>query len=350
MNFPGYLKGRTTIRWGIIGCGDVTEVKSGPGFQKAEGSALVAVMRRNGERAADYARRHNVPRWYDNADALIADATVDAVYIATPPDTHTEYALKVAAAGKPAYVEKPMARNTAECDRMFEAFQRSRLPLYVAYYRRRMPRFLTARDLISDGSLGRVTSVRYQCSAPRHKDDGGWRVQAEKSGGGHFIDIGSHAIDLLDFFCGPLSEVAGVAGRHGENSLVEDAVAMSFFAGGAISGVASWNFASAEREDAFTITGTEGRLSFSLMGDEPLRLENSGGVQMLTRPNPAHVQQPFIQSVVDDLLGRGVCPSTGETGRRASQVMDAVLTGYYGGRADEFWRRPETWPGRQQML
>jgi predicted dehydrogenase len=332
----------------MIGCGEVTEVKSGPGFQNADGSALVAVMRRNGGLAADYARRHGVPRWYDRADALIADTTVDAVYIATPPDTHTEYALKAVVAGKPAYVEKPMARNTAECDRMVEAFQHSRLPLYVAYYRRRLPRFLTARDLISDGSLGRVTGVRYQCSAPRHKDDGGWRVHAEKSGGGHFIDIGSHAIDLLDFFFGPLNDVAGVAGNHGESCLVEDMVAMSFLAGGGIPGVASWNFASAEREDAFTITGTEGRLTFSLMGDEPLRLENSVGVQMLTRPNPAHVQQPLIQSVVDDLLGRGACHSTGETARRASQIMDTVLTGYYGGRTDEFWRRPETWPGRRQ--
>jgi predicted dehydrogenase len=304
-------------------------------------------MRRNGGLAADYARRHAVPRWYDHADALIADAEVDAVYIATPPDTHAEYALKVASSGKPAYVEKPMARNTTECDRMIRAFQSSRLPLYVAYFRRRLPRFLTARDLIAAGSLGRVTGVRYQCAAPRHKDDAGWRVQAEKSGGGHFLDIGSHAIDLLDFFFDQLTNVAGVAGNHRMNCVVEDEVAMSFLAGG-IPGVACWNFASAVREDAFTITGTEGRLTFSLLGDEPLRLENSAGVQMLARPNPAHVQQPLIQSVVDDLLGRGTCPSTGETALRASRIMDAVLTGYYGARTDEFWRRPETWPcGRQ---
>ena len=90
------------VRWGIIGCGDVTEVKSGPGFYQAERSRLVAVMRRNRELAADYARRHNVPRWYDRAEQLIADPEVDAVYIATPPDSHLYYALQVAAAGKPA--------------------------------------------------------------------------------------------------------------------------------------------------------------------------------------------------------------------------------------------------------
>ena len=345
MNFPGHFAGRSLIRWGLIGCGAVTEVKSGPGFQQAAGSALVAVMRRQGALAADYARRHGVPRWYDQADALLADPDVDAVYVATPPDTHADYALKAAAAGKPAYVEKPMARHTAECDRMIAAFQSARLPLFVAYYRRGLPRFLAARELLANGALGRVTGVRYHFSAPRHLDDGGWRVNAEISGGGHFLDIGSHAIDLLDLFFGPLSQVAGVAGRHDGAGLVEDGVTMSFLAGG-VPGAASWNFAGAEREDTFIIAGTAGRLLFSLLGDEPLRLENAAGIQNVDRPNPPHVQQPLIQSVVDDLLGRGTCPSTGESARRASLVMDTVLTGYYGGRADEFWRRPETWPGR----
>ena len=260
MRFPEFFKGRTTVRWGIIGCGDVTEVKSGPGFQKAAGSALVAVMRRRGDLAADYARRHGVPRWYDDARALIADPEVDAVYVATPPETHLEYALQVAAAGKPAYVEKPMARHAPECDRMVAAFAAARLPLYVAYYRRRLPRFLTARELITSGALGRVTSVRYHFSAPRHtdKNDGGWRVNAAVSGGGHFVDIGSHAVDLLDFFFGPLTAVSGVAGNHGGGGRVEDTVAMSFLAGDGVPGAATWNFASAEREDTFLITGTAG--------------------------------------------------------------------------------------------
>ena len=122
-----------TIRWGIIGCGNVTEVKSGPGFQKAQHSALVAVMRRDGALARDYAERHGVPRWYDDADALIADPDVDAVYVATPPDSHAEYALRVARAGKPVYVEKPMALNHAQCRVMIDACRAAHVPLFVAY-------------------------------------------------------------------------------------------------------------------------------------------------------------------------------------------------------------------------
>ncbi len=90
-----------TIRWGIIGCGDVTEVKSGPALQKANHSQLVAVMRRTGALARDYAQRHGVPRWYDQADELIHDPEVDAIYIATPPASHKDYTLLTAHAGKP---------------------------------------------------------------------------------------------------------------------------------------------------------------------------------------------------------------------------------------------------------
>src|SRR5262252_4417455 len=158
-----------TIRWGIIGCGDVTEVKSGPGFQKAEGSELVAVMRRRGDLARDYARRHGVPSWYDDAEKLIRDPSVDAVYIATPPGEHERLALAVCAARKPAYVEKPMARSHGECRRMVEAFQAARVPIFVAYYRRALPRFLKARELLTSGQLGRITGVTYRLSGPYHR-------------------------------------------------------------------------------------------------------------------------------------------------------------------------------------
>ena len=87
------------INWGIIGCGDVTEVKSGPAFNKVPGSKLVAVMRRDAAKAADYAKRHNVPRWYNDAEALINDAEVNAIYIATPPSSHAAYALAAIKAG-----------------------------------------------------------------------------------------------------------------------------------------------------------------------------------------------------------------------------------------------------------
>lgn len=340
---------RTVIRWGIIGCGDVTEVKSGPAFQKAAGSQLVAVMRRNRELAADYARRHGVPRSYDSASALINDPEVDAVYIATPPGAHLENALLVADAGKPAYVEKPMARHTPECDAMFTAFAKARQKLFVAYYRRALPRFLRIKQLLDEGTLGRITGISYRFSAaPGATPDPQnlpWRLQPAASGGGLFLDVGSHVLDLLDFYFGPLESVRGSAARFAGPADVEDVVSLTFRTHAGVPGSAMWDFSTQGAEDDLELTGTKGRLSIAIMGAQPAVLTTDRGTEMLDLPNPPHVHQPLVQTVVDELLGRGTCPSTAESARRTSVVMDGVLAGYYGGRDDEFWNRPQTWPG-----
>ncbi|MGA2052174.1 MAG: Gfo/Idh/MocA family oxidoreductase [Opitutales bacterium] len=351
MTTPSAWQPRAPVRWGILGCGDVTEVKSGPGFQKAEGSQLVAVMRRNAALAQDYARRHAVPKWYSDADALIRDPEVDAVYIATPPGSHLEYALRVCAAGKPAYVEKPLARSAAECDQMLAAFARARLPLFVAYYRRAQPRFLKVKELLGSGVLGQLTGIRYHYSEPKHRALAAelpWRLDAAVAGGGFFLDLGSHTLDLLDFFFGPLLDVAGHAANLASPYAVEDSLAMTFRTAAGVPGTASWNFAAAATEDLFQFTGTAGRLSVPTFSLDPIRLETSAGTQTFELPNPPHVAQPLIQTVVDDLLGLGSCPSTGESAARTSRVMDQVLDSYYGGRADAFWTRPHSWPGRRQ--
>jgi len=349
---PSAWTPRDVIRWGIIGCGDVTEIKSGPGFQKSAGSKLVAVMRRNAALAEDYAKRHGVPKWYSDADALIRDPEVDAIYIATPPGSHLEMALRVAAAGKPCHVEKPMARTATECEAMIAAFARARLPLFVAYYRRAQPRFLKAKELIGT-ALGRVTSIRYQFTDPRHNAAAGslpWRLEAENAGGGFFLDLGSHTLDLLDFFFGPLAAVSGHAANLASPYDVEDTLAMSFHSPAGAPGSASWNFAGqtpgGKPEDFFQITGTIGRLTFSTFGNEPLRLETAdGAVHEFPFSPPQHVAQPLIQTVVDELRGQGTCPSPGIAAIRTSSVMDTVLASYYGGRDDDFWNRKDTWPG-----
>jgi predicted dehydrogenase len=343
-----FFSGRNVVRWGIIGCGDVTEVKSGPGFRKATGSQLVAVMRRDAAKAEDYAKRHGVPRWYSDADALIADRDVDAVYIATPPESHADLALKVAAAGKPAYVEKPMARSAAECDVMVAAFERAKLPLYVAYYRRRLPRFLKAEELVKTGAIGRVTGVSWRFAAPQHRSPDSWRVEAKLAGGGHFLDLASHTLDYIDYLLGPISGVKGTAANLASAYAVEDAVALTFRTEGGVLGAVSCNFASAVRDDTLRLTGTEGEITFSVFGTDAVRCESAEGLRNYEMPNPPHVAQPLIQTVVDDLLGLGSCPSTGKSARRTSKVMDEALTDYYGGRGEAFWSRAAEWPGRRQ--
>jgi len=302
-------------------------------------------MRRNRDLAADYARRHGVPRWYDRAEQLIADPEVDAVYIATPPDSHLSYALQVAAAGKPAYVEKPMARSAAECDRMVTAFQKREVPLYVAYYRRGLPRFCQVKEWITAGTIGRITGVDYHFASSAHRSDAGWRTNVTSAGAGLFLDLGSHALDLLDFFLGPLEHVQGRAVNRATPQDAEDSVALHFSAGGVL-GAATWNFASGVARDICRITGTEGCIEYSTFDNVPLRLTTEKGTESVEIAHPTHVQQPLIQQVVDDLLGRAQCPSTGISARRTSLVMDTALTAYYGDRSNPFWDSPSAWPGR----
>lgn len=320
------------VRWGIIGCGDVTEVKSGPALQKAEGSELVAVMRRNGALAEDYARRHGVAKWYDDAAALVNDPDVNAIYVATPPGFHHEYTRLAAKAGKSVYVEKPMARNHAECQEMIAACEEAKVPLFVAYYRRGLPKFVEIKRLLDSGVIGDVRFVQSTYLQPMRENQGGvepWRIQPELSGGGLFVDLASHALDILDYLLGPIGEVKGFARNQSGKQRVEDIVTTSYAFESDVMGTGVWSFSSFKHVDLNEIVGSLGKLSFSTFSGD-LRIEGAdGSVEELNIPNPAHVQQPLIQMVVDDLRGVGHSPSTGRTAARTNRVMDELLRDFY---------------------
>ncbi len=320
------------VRWGIIGCGDVTEVKSGPGLQKAHGSELVAVMRRNGEKAKDYAVRHGVAKWTDDADAIIHDPDVDAVYIATLPDSHALYTKRVAQAGKPVYVEKPMARTYAECREMLEACQQAGVPLFVAYYRRQLPQFVYVKELLDAGAIGNVRfATIHLCQSPKPGDFDAdhvpWRVTPELAGGGYFFDLASHELDILDYLLGPIVKAHGVKGNQAGLYGAEDIVTGTFGFASGVQGTGVWSFAVGEHEarDRIEIVGDQGRIHFACFElDQPVVVVRKGKAEEKHFEMPAHVQQPLIQTIVDQLLGRGECPSSGESAARASWVMDQL--------------------------
>jgi len=319
-----------TIRWGIIGCGDVTEVKSGPGFQQASNSQLVAVMRRNGDLAKDYAQRHGVPRWYTAAEDLIGDPEVDAVYIATPPAFHKQYTLLSAQAGKPVYVEKPMALNFGECQHMMQACNSAGVPLFVAYYRRALARFLKIKQLLDEGAIGEPRFVNVVLYQPVAKDELTpqtlpWRVIPELSGGGRFVDLASHMLDSLDQLLGPIRDVQGFASNQAKLYSAEDIVTGTWMFESGVHGVGIWCFTGFDRCDRTEIIGTAGRLSYSTFDTQPIMLTTSKGRTELAYDYPAHIQQPLIQTIVDELNGVGTCPSSGKSAARTSWVMDEML-------------------------
>lgn len=320
------------INWGIIGCGDVTEVKSGPAFNNIPGSSLVAVMRRDAEKAADYARRHNVPVWYTDADALINDPAVNAVYVATPPDSHADYTIRALRAGKPVYVEKPMALNAVECGAMNRISRETGVPLFVAFYRRALPYFLKVKELVDGGAIGPIRHVNCQLNWPPADRELGlapqanWRVTPAVSGGGLFHDLAAHQFDFLEFLLGPIQTARGFA--HNQAGLYEadDMVVAAFTFASGVVGTGSWCFTvnPEQRLEQTTLVGALGTITFSFFENFVITVTTRSGTETLTVPFPAHVQQPLIESVVAALQGRGTCPSTGETGLRASLLLDWI--------------------------
>jgi predicted dehydrogenase len=323
------------IKWGIIGCGDVTEVKSGPAFNRVANSELLAVMRRDAIKAKDYALRHGVPLWYSNADDLINHPEVNAIYIATPPHVHAELAIKALQAGKPVYVEKPMALNYLQAQEMIQAAEKYQTPLFVAYYRRALPGFLKVKTLIESGAVGTVRMVSMQLYKALSLIDTDtelpWRVQPEMAGGGHFFDLASHQLDFMDYLFGPVKAVKSFALNQTNQYVAEDIVSAGFLMENGVLVNGSWCFTVPGflEKDSIEIIGESGAISFSCFGFEPVQLKTKAGIQSFDFPKPKHVQQDLIQQVVDELLGKGKSPSTGVSGARTNWVMDEVVNEYY---------------------
>ncbi|WP_394788695.1 Gfo/Idh/MocA family protein [Rhodoferax sp.] len=321
----------TPLAWGIIGCGKVTERKSGPAFNKVAGSRLVAVMRRNAALAQSYAERHGVPRWYADADALINDPEVNAVYIATPPDSHHFYALKVAAAGKICCVEKPMAASHRECLEMVAAFEAAGLPLFVSYYRRSLPRFAQIQQWLDQGAIGAVRHVQWSFSrAPNAADveqTPNWRTDVKVASGGYFEDLASHGLDLLQHLLGDITQAKGIAGNQQGLYAAADAVSGVWqFASGA-TGSGYWNFAAAGALDEVLIHGSQGQIKFSIFGEQPVQLHNADGTQSLEIAHPENIQFFHIENMQKHVNGQVFHPSTGQTAQRTTWVMEQILGG-----------------------
>lgn len=320
-----------SVRWGIIGCGDVTEVKSGPAFQKVPGSSLVAVMRRDTAKAADYATRHQVPRWYDDANDLINDPEVDAIYIATPPYAHMEYTILAAKAGKPVYCEKPLGLSYEHSKKMVDVCKELDIPLFAAFYRRALPKFLLVKKLLGEQLIGNVRSVSVlMCQAPKleNQEGSGWRVKPEIAGGGLFHDVGCHVLDLLDWLFGPIVEAQGRGGQQVPYYKADDIVSGSWVFENGIHGAGMWCFNAWGDFDTVEVVGSKGTLSFSVMDlVAPLSLQTQDESRTIGVPEPPeHVALPLIQTVVEQLLGKGTCPSTGESGLRTDWVMSRIVT------------------------
>ena len=321
-----------TIQWGFIGCGEATEKKSGPAFEQVQDSTVVAVMSRDAEKAKSYAQRHGIKKWYTDAQELVDDPQVNAVYIATPPSSHATFAIMAMRAGKPAYIEKPMAASYEDCARINRISEQTGIPCFVAYYRRYLPYFQKVKELIQNGAVGNVINVQIHFAQPPRALDYNsknlpWRVLPVISGGGYFYDLAPHQLDLLQDMFGVILHAKGYTSNRGGLYKVEDTLSACFQFESGLPGSGSWCFVAHESatEDRIEIIGDQGVLSFSVFIFDPITLHTERGREEFNIPNPQYVQQPLIQSVVDHLLKREVCTCDNISATPTNWVMDKIL-------------------------
>lgn len=321
------------LRWGFIGCGEVTEKKSGPAFNEVAGSEVVAVMSRNAIKARSYAERHGVRKWYTDAQELIDDPDVNAIYIATPPSSHATFAILAMRAGKPVYVEKPLAANYDDCARINRVSEQTGVPCFVAYYRRYLPYFKKVKNLIYDKVIGDIMNVQIRFSCPPRDLDYSagaslpWRLQPDIAGGGYFYDLAPHQLDLLQDLFGVIVEAEGICANRAGLYAAEDNVCACFRFESGLSGSGSWCFVGhkSAKEDCVEVIGDKGMLCFSVFNYDPIRLVTSEGTSSINVPNPPYVQLPIIKNVIEDLQGIGVCSCTSVSATPVNWVMDRIL-------------------------
>jgi predicted dehydrogenase len=318
------------INWGIIGCGNVTEVKSGPAYKNTEGFNLKAVMRRDAGKLQDYAERHNIEKTYTDADALINDDSIDAIYIATPPDSHKYYALKVVNAGKICCIEKPLSPSYADSLEVFNAFNDKNIPLFVAYYRRSLPRFLQIKEWLNKKYIGDVRHINWNLSKPPSDVDlaeaYNWRTDSEIAPGGYFDDLASHGLDLFSFFFGNVKGASGFSTNQQQLYTAKDAIVGSWLYKSGITGTGNWNFGSNNHEDQVKIYGSKGSIGFSVFHDYPIVLKSESKNEELFIDHPKHIQIHHVENLKKDLNSENFThPSTGESALHTSWIMDKIL-------------------------
>lgn len=318
------------INWGIIGAGDVAEVKSGPAFNKIEGSQLLAVMRRDEAKSKDFAKRHRVPYWYTSVADILNNQNINAIYIATPPSFHKEIAIAALEAGKDVYLEKPMAMTAEECQKIIEASHKNNQKLSIAHYRRELNAFKKVKEIIDSGTLGTINFARISILQPANSEiiaqsDENWRINPEISGGGLFHDIGPHQIDLMMHYFGIPEFYAGVSSK--QSSQVDDLVSGTIKFQNNIIFQGLWSFCSPDHaaEEKCTIIGEKGFVEFSFYGAE-VRLHLDGYEELFHFTQPENVQLPMIQKVCDYFMDKGKNPCTGEDGLKVLEIMNSFIT------------------------
>ena len=235
----------------------------------------------------------------------------------------------MAEAGKPCCIEKPMAPSYQDCLLINEAFEAKSLPLFVAYYRRSLPRFKQVKYWLETGQIGNVRHISWHLSKPANALDlsglYNWRTDYNIAPGGYFDDLASHGLDLFTHLLGNVEQAKGICLNQQGLYPAKDAITAIWQHTNGVTGSGNWHFGCRHRQDNVEIVGSKGKLTFSVFDEVPLQLHTQNGITEQIIGNPANIQLYHVKALRDALAGQQPHPSTGQSAAHTAWFMAQIV-------------------------
>ena len=316
-----------SLKWGIIGAGDIVRKRVAPALQNLENCELVAVSRNRAELAESFAGEFGAKKWFADWRELVKDEEVEAVYIATPVFLHKEQTIEAARNEKHVLCEKPMALNAKDCEEMIKVCRLNNAKLGIAYYRRFYPVVKRIKEIIASGEIGKVAvaqinAFEYFNPSPEHSRF--WLLEKEKSGGGPMMDFGCHRLEVLTDLFGEVSEIKSILGNAAFERETEDTASVILHFESGIFANLTVTHAAFEAQDTLIIFGTKGSLHIPVLNKDEIIIKTETDKRSEVHPNHENVHQPLIAQFTKSVLDNKEPEISGETGKLIAELEDKI--------------------------
>jgi predicted dehydrogenase len=315
------------IKWGLIGCGDISKKRVAPGLRDAENSRLISVNRSDFSKAESFAKEFGADKWIKDWKELVVDKDINAVYIATPVYLHAEQTIAAAEAGKHVLCEKSMALNTNEADKMIDACKANNVKLGIAYYRNLYPVVHRIKEIIASAEIGKIVHIQsnnfenfnLKPGEPRY-----WLLEKEKSGGGPMMDMGCHRIEVFTNIIGAVNQVKSFNDNIVFKREVEDSSIAHFKFENGATGILTSSHAAKEAKDTLDIFGSEGSIHVPVLNEGTITIVSSNETRTEKHPKHVNAHQPLIEDFIHAVLEDREPAVSGEMGRTITRILDKI--------------------------
>ena len=316
------------LKWGLIGCGDISRKRVAPSLRDLQNCEFIAVNREKNELAESFASEFGARKWHKTWQELVTDDEIDAVYVATPVNLHCPQTIAAAESGKQVLCEKPMALAVAECDRMISACRANNVKLGIAYYRHFYPVIDRIKEIIASGEIGQVVFSQinaFEYFNPLPTDSQYWFLRKEQAGGGPMFDFGCHRIEVLLNIFGSVKYTKGFISRILFDREVEDTSTAFFSFNSGPNAVLNITHAAYEPQDTMDIFGDKGSIHVPVLNAGDMTVRTQAGDRTEEHSPEANFHQPLIDDFTHAVLDDGSPAVNGEIGREVARIEEIIF-------------------------